>query len=64
MLFDTHEIKMIHGTEDPVLPNELLEYELAKLSKQPEVFRIQNCGHMSIWENPDELIQSLKTILV
>ena len=63
-LFEDHDIKIIHGEQDPVCPTDVLVAELAQLKRQPEVFRIENCGHMSIWEQPKKLIQSLKTILV
>jgi len=62
-LFDNHDIQLIHGSMDPVLPNETLQEELAKLAKMPTVHHIDNCGHMSIWESPDDLIQLLKLIL-
>lgn len=62
--FDRHSISMIHGMEDPILPVDLLESELAKLKGKPELYIIEECGHMSIWERPDALFQLLKQILI
>ena len=63
-LFESADITIIHGQDDPVCTTEVLDSELEKLATNPTVLRIENCGHMSIWEQPEELIQRLKTILV
>lgn len=63
-LFEEHDIYIVHGTEDPVCTTEKLHEELGKLEKKPVVFNIPECGHMGIWEQPEKLIQGLKTFLV
>lgn len=63
-LFDKHEIHVIHGIDDPILPIEKFESELEKIGGKADVYLIENCGHMSIWEQPQALNESLKKILI
>lgn len=56
-------VEMIHGDNDPIIPNSRLMDELAKLKRQVKVYEMPETGHMSIWENPDELIQIMKMTL-
>jgi pimeloyl-ACP methyl ester carboxylesterase len=63
-LFDHHQIDIIHGEMDPILPMDLFESEVAKLGQKPPIHIIPDCGHMSIWESPEFLITTLKNILI
>lgn len=62
-LMNTHKIAIIQGSDDPVIPNGILQLELAKLVQYPAVYTIDNCGHMSFIENPQGLINHLQTIV-
>jgi pimeloyl-ACP methyl ester carboxylesterase len=62
-VFETHKIRMIQGQADPVVPRDILELECKKLPSPVVVNWIENCGHMSIWEQPAELIRVLNQIL-
>lgn len=62
-LMNTHKIAIIQGSDDPVIPNGILQLELAKLAQYPAVYTIDNCGHMSFIENPQGLINHLQTIV-
>lgn len=57
-------VVMIHGTDDPIIPNELLLESLAKHDLKNEVIRIESCGHMSFIEQPQALINALLTVLI
>lgn len=63
-LLEQYDIHIIHGDADPIIPTELLESELKKLTSSPAVEVIKNCGHMSIWEDSEALINSVKLILI
>lgn len=59
-----NQVIMIQGDNDPVIPVSLLNQELEKLSFKPPVFTLKNCGHMGFIEQPDDLIQVLKSVLI
>ena len=63
VLLDEHNIYIIHGEEDPIIPSELLLSELKKVSKDIQLFTIKNCGHMSVWESPETLIKLMKSVI-
>lgn len=62
-MMEQQPVFMIHGDQDPIVPNGILEAEIAKLVVKPEVFRIADCGHMGFIEQPQTLINHLRTIL-
>jgi pimeloyl-ACP methyl ester carboxylesterase len=62
-VFETHKVRMIQGETDPIVPREILEKECRNLPSPVVVNWIKNCGHMSIWEQPAELIQVLGLIV-
>lgn len=55
-----NDVILIHGTKDPIIPTSLLEEKLEILPLKPAVHYMENCGHMSIWENPKGLIKLIK----
>ncbi len=62
-LMNNQIVTMIQGEHDPIIPMSLLNDKLAILTTTPVVQLIENCGHMSMWENPSELINCLKRIV-
>ncbi len=62
-LFDHSTIHLIHGENDPLLPNEVLAEELGKIDQNAVVSRIPDCGHMAVWEQPEKLEVILTTII-
>ncbi len=62
-LMNKHEVMLIQGEDDPIIPTNLLTTELDKLKRQPQCFIIRSCGHMSIWEDPEKLINLMNTII-
>lgn len=62
-LIKDHPIHLIHGEEDPIIPTELLLQALEKNRNKAILHRIPECGHMSIWENPQTLINLIQSIV-
>lgn len=62
-VMDYQSINMIQGDSDPIIPMELLKEHLSQLKETPIIQLIENCGHMSFWENPSALIKCLKRIV-
>jgi len=62
-VMDHQSINMIQGDSDPIIPMALLQEHLAQLKQKPFIQLIENCGHMSFWENPSALIKCLKRIV-
>lgn len=58
------DVTIINGEKDSIVPQSLFKKELEKLGQQPKVYTILNCGHMSIWEKPKQLINTLEIILI
>lgn len=61
---ETNVIAIIQGNDDPIISNQILEAELAKIQNKPKVFYIQNCGHMGFIEKPNEIINCLTQVLI
>ena len=55
---------IIHGAQDPIISTEMLGGELKENQIDAELYSIENCGHMSIWESKEELINILNHILI
>ena len=60
----TGRVSCIQGTEDPVVLRSKLESECEKLPNKPTIAWIENCAHMSIWEQPAALINCLEITLI
>lgn len=58
------EVTLIQGDQDPIISNETLYTQIRNLIKIPHVIEIENCGHMSFFEQPAALITSLKQVLI
>lgn len=56
-------VHIIHGQEDPIIPTEKLYKELSDIPLTDNLHVLKNCGHMSIWEAPVELINCMKMIV-
>lgn len=50
-------ITMVHGLEDPLIPNELFQIYFETLNQQPDIIRLENCGHMGHIEFQAEVIE-------
>lgn len=59
-----HEVTLIQGDQDPIISNETLYTQIRNLIKIPHVIEIENCGHMSFFEQPAALISALKQVLI
>ena len=63
-LMNQQVISLIQGTSDSEIPQAILESECKKLNKTPIIYLIENCGHMSIWEQPYSLINHLLSTII
>ena len=63
-LMDQHSISLIQGAADPVIPELVLESENKKLTHLPTINKIENCGHMSFYEQPSALINHLLSVII
>lgn len=63
-LMETNEIGIIQGAGDPVIPTLKMLEQTSTLKSQVEIVTIANSGHMSIWEDQDALIESIKRLLI
>ncbi|WP_066759862.1 alpha/beta fold hydrolase [Crocinitomix algicola] len=57
-------VTVIHGEFDPIIPTKKLIDELSTINRKTPLHIIKNAGHMSIWEQPHQLINLLKMILI
>lgn len=55
---------IIHGDQDPIIATSVLEKELEKLKANPIIYTLDECGHMSTWEQPEALNITLNSILI
>lgn len=62
-LMNQKKINLIHGEQDPIIPTGILQAECAKLLARPDLYTIENCGHMSFIEQRDALINHMRTVL-
>jgi pimeloyl-ACP methyl ester carboxylesterase len=62
-LLNHHSIHIIHGDSDPIIPTKQLTTGLDKTTQKHTLQTIKNCGHMSPWESPATLINSLKCVV-
>jgi pimeloyl-ACP methyl ester carboxylesterase len=62
-VLETGIVAIIQGEFDQVVKMSQMIEEIERLIVKPTLFTIANAGHMSIWENKDELIKSLKMII-
>jgi pimeloyl-ACP methyl ester carboxylesterase len=62
-LLDQHPITIIQGENDTVVKLSKLRDELDKVNSDTKINIIPHCGHMSIWEQPQKLINLLKTFV-
>lgn len=64
LILKTTEVSIIQGEHDPIInTQDLLEKSATYLSFD-NVIVLKNTGHMSIWEQPEMLINCLKSILI
>ena len=57
-----HQIAIIQGDKDPVMPVTLMEKKLKELNISPDYFLIKNCGHMSFYEQPEILFSLIEQL--
>lgn len=62
-VLETGDVSIIQGEFDQVVKMSQMVEEIEKLTVKPTLFTIAHSGHMSLWENKDELIKSLKMII-
>jgi len=63
-LMNQYKISIIQGASDSGIPITLLVSECKKLKQTPTIYIIENCGHMSIWEQPYSLINHLLSAII
>ena len=61
-LLDSNQIQIIQGQFDPIITSTQLSEQLNSIEHQSQTHTIKNCGHMSIWEKPKELLKIMKQI--
>lgn len=62
-VMNTQNILFIQGELDPVMTVDKLNSELQFLSQPPQIITLKDCGHMSIWEKPKELMALMHKII-
>lgn len=62
-LAKAERVDIIHGEKDPIIPTEKLMSEVPHLKLEYSLHTMTQVGHMSIWEDPEELIMLLKSII-
>jgi pimeloyl-ACP methyl ester carboxylesterase len=62
-VMEMDDVTIIQASDDSVIPDEILNDECSKLTRKPVIYRIENCGHMSFIEDPEALINHLKTLV-
>jgi pimeloyl-ACP methyl ester carboxylesterase len=50
-------ITIVHGLEDPLIPDELFNIYFETLNQQPDIIRLENCGHMGHIEFQTEVVK-------
>lgn len=62
-LMSSHEIAILQGDHDSVIPKKQMDIALDKLETKPIYVVLKNCGHMGFLEQPDVFLQALKSIV-
>lgn len=57
------DIFIIQGENDGIIPLDKMNKELSQLKNKPQLYNIPNCGHMSMWEQKEKLIELIKEII-
>lgn len=57
------QIDIIQGDEDPIISTTELMTAIQKVNGNTIVHHIKSCGHMSVWENPEALINHIRRIV-
>ena len=60
----TKIISIIQGEHDPIISTQQIKKELAEHDWQIKLVELKNVGHMSIWEDPKNLIKELKNLII
>ncbi|MBK9190767.1 MAG: alpha/beta hydrolase [Crocinitomicaceae bacterium] len=63
-LMENNNVSVIQGDNDSVIPDQALQTEIEKLNKKPEVYQLENCGHMGFIEQNGQLINCMEKILI
>lgn len=56
----TQNVVIIQGQYDNIIPLEQMTSELKSVKPEQKIHTIKNCGHMSIWEKPKELMEIIQ----
>jgi pimeloyl-ACP methyl ester carboxylesterase len=56
-------ITIVHGLEDPLIPNELFNIYFETLNQQPSIIRLKACGHMGHVEMKTKVIEIFKGLI-
>lgn len=56
----TQNVVIIQGQYDNIIPLEQMVSELKSVKPEQKIHTIKNCGHMSIWEKPKELMEIIQ----
>ncbi len=56
-------VKIIQGEFDPIIPQQMMRDNLSHLNINVPCYIIKNVGHMSIWENPKQLLSVIKGLI-
>lgn len=62
-LLKQHHINIIQGQHDPIIPENTIKHHLMGLNKEKNYYTIKGVGHMSIWEDKQQLINVIKQLL-
>ena len=61
---DTERIAIIQGEHDPIIATADIQQLLIANNYTIPLIELKNVGHMSIWEDPKNLIKALKNLII
>jgi pimeloyl-ACP methyl ester carboxylesterase len=64
LFLKSSDICIIQGEYDPIIATEQIKKEIEENNWQIELVLLKNVGHMSIWEDPKNLIKALKNLII
>jgi pimeloyl-ACP methyl ester carboxylesterase len=62
-IMESGKVSIIQGKLDPIIPSAQLDDQIKLVESVVNVIEIEDCGHMSIWESFDSLIDAIKITL-
>jgi pimeloyl-ACP methyl ester carboxylesterase len=61
-IIKNHDVVIIQGEYDTIMTIEQMTNELQLIKPQQKIYLIKDCGHMSIWEKPEQLLDIIQQL--